>query len=106
MSLAPEAAMSPLADAPPDRPAVDAEQSANQFLAIIMRDGGIDENEMRILRGVMEQITLKIQQQGGLAASDVRQAQSADPGASPMEQNATGMQDYGDGQGEPTGEIY
>ena len=104
MTLAPENAMSPMAQAPPDRPTADLEQVTNQWLALILRDGGIDQNEMRIILGAMQQITLKIQQQGGLAQGAAQGGDPSQPPPSPMEMNSTGMEDYGSGQGDPVDE--
>jgi hypothetical protein len=103
MSLAPESAMSPMVDAPPDRPTADLEGLLRQVIAVIFGDRILDPNEQRVLRGFMEEIALRAQQ-GGIGMGGTPPAEA--PPMSPMEMNANGAEDYGDGAGEPTGETY
>lgn len=104
MSLAPEVATSPLAEAPPDRPTTDLEQWARTGIALLFGDRVLDQNEQRILRGFMEEVALRAQAGGGIGMGGTPPADH--PQQSPMEMNAAGAEDYGDGQGEPTGETY
>ena len=107
MSIAPESAVSPMAQAPSDRPTTRLEQWAREGKALLFGDNRLDDYEKQILHGFMEQVMLRAQAAGGIGTG----AQSSPEGAqqlaqTPMEQNSTGMQDYGDGQGEPTGQEY
>jgi hypothetical protein len=104
MSVYPDAAVSPLAQAPPDRPTRDFEQLTQQWLAMLLRDGGIDEYEMQIVRSAFRQIMLVIQQRGGLQQGAVPPGQGQEP-MPPGGMNEN-VQDWGDGQGEPMEAQY
>lgn len=106
MALAPETATSPLAQAPPDRQTLTLEQWAQQGLALLFSDRRLDPNEMRLLRAFFEEVQARAQAGGiGQGATPSPDQAAAQPPQSPMEQNASGAQDYGTVDGAvPTGE--
>lgn len=107
MSMSPESAVSPLAQAPADRPTTDLQNLLRQVIAVIFGDRVLDPAEQRDLRGFMEEVALRAQAGGGIGQggtpSPEAQAQDA---RTPMEMNADGAEDFGNGQGEPTGEEF
>jgi hypothetical protein len=107
MSIAPETAVSPVAQAPPDRPTTTLEDWARQGLALLFGDRKLDPQEQEILRGFMEEVAMRAQAGGGIGMGGTPSpdAGGAQAPMSPMEMNAN-TQDFGDGQGEPTGEEY
>ena len=99
MSMMPETAVSPTAQAPPDRPTVTLEDWARQGLALLFGDRVLDQNEMRMLRSFMQEVATRAQA-GGIGRGGTPSPEQAQPAMSPMEMNATGAEDYGSGQGE------
>jgi hypothetical protein len=104
MSMAPEGATSPLAQAPPDRPGVQLEQWARQGIALLFGDRVLDPDEQRILRGFMEEVAMRAQAGGGIGQGGTPSPEAA-PGEAPPDTSQE-TSDFGDGQGEPTGEEY
>lgn len=109
MGLAPETAVSPVSQAPPDRPTLDLEQWARQGLALLFGDQKLDEFEMRVLREFMEEVQMRAMQAGGIGlgsqSAPQAAAQPGQLGPSPMEMNAE-TEDYGSGAGEPMDVEY
>ena len=103
MSISPDEVASPLAQAPPDRPTRDLESVAQEFVALVLRDGGIDLNEQRVVRWVVEQFAMQAQAPGGFNGRPAEDASQPPPSPQAMNANTS---DFGDGQGEPTGEEY
>ena len=102
MGMAPETMVSPMAQAPPDRPSRTVEQIAREFIAALFQDGGLDPSEMKIVRDTFRQIQMRIQAGQVIGATaQSQQQQAAGPGPSPLEQNVDGAEDYGSGQGDP-----
>lgn len=91
-----------MAEAPPDRPTADLEQLLRQVVAIIFGDRVMDPNEQRVLRSFMEEVSMRAQAGQGIGTGGTPPAEAQPP--SPMEQNATGAEDFGSGQGEPMSE--
>lgn len=104
MSISPETAVSPLAQAPADRPTLDLEQWARQGIALLFGDRVLDPNEQRILRGLMEEIAMRAQAGGGIGQGGTPSLEAA-PGEAPPD-TSQDTSDFGDGQGEPTQEAY
>jgi hypothetical protein len=98
MVMSPETSMSPLAQAPADRQTLSLEQWAQQGLALLFRDGGLDRNEMTVLRGFFKEVAMRAQN-GGIGAGGTPQAgPAAAPPQSPYEMNAN-TEDMGTVQG-------
>lgn len=107
MSMSPESAVSPLAQAPADRPTTDLEQWARTGIALLFGDRVLDPNEQRVLRGFMEEVSMRAQAGGGVGQGGTPSPEAAAQDArTPMEMNAEGAEDFGNGAGEPTGEEY
>jgi hypothetical protein len=85
--LAPETAVSTLAQAPPDRPTSDLEQALNTARAIIFRDGGIDKDEMRVFRQFVEEIAMAAQNGGIGTGATPGAGPGGEPPPSPMDMN-------------------
>lgn len=98
--MSPETAVSPMAEAPPDRPTIRVEQAARQFLALLLGDRKLDQEEMVIVRDFFEQIATVIQNGGvvGAGAPPVSVGGEKPPMPSPMEMNAN-TQDMGTVEG-------
>lgn len=94
--LAPETPVSPVAQAPPDRPTTDLEQWARQGRALLFADRRLDQNEMRILRDFMEEVAM-MAQSGGVGAGGARQPGMPPDGAMPQSPGEMNMntQDMG-----------
>lgn len=94
MTLAPEAAVSPLQQAPPDRPSTNLEQWARTGIALLFGDRVLDQDERAILRAFMEEVAMRAQN-GGIGNGGTPPA-GADQGALPpspadMNQNTQDM---------------
>lgn len=85
--MSPETAVSPLQQAPADRPSMQLEQWARQGVALLFGDRVLDGNERLILRGFMEEVALRAQS-GGVGNGGTPPA-GAEPGMpqSPMDMN-------------------
>lgn len=94
--MSPETAVSPLQQAPPDRPSRNIEQWAREGIALLFGDNKLDMNERRILRGFFEEVALRAQS-GGVGNGMTPPAQAAPP-SSPMEMNMQ-TEDYGTVEG-------
>jgi hypothetical protein len=75
-------AVSPVSQAPPDRPTTNLEQWATTGLALLLGDRVLDDNERQILRGFMEQLSIAVNQGGGIGNG--RPAPGGAAGAAPM----------------------
>lgn len=107
MTMSPETATGPLAQAPPDRPTLTLEDWARNGLALLFGDRVLDPNEMRVLRSFFEEVQARAAAGGGVGMGGTPSPEQAEqePGASPQEMNAN-TEDFGAGQGEPTNEEY
>ena len=104
MGLAPETVVSPLAQAPPDRPSTTIEDWARQGVALLFGDRILDMNERRIVYGLMQEIALRAQNGGvGNGGTPPTEMAAEAPAPSPMEMNQN-TSDYGSGMGEPMGD--
>lgn len=103
MSIAPESAISPVAQAPSDRPTLRLEQWARMGIALLFGDRKLDLQEQHVLRAFMEEVALRAQAAQGIGTGQQSSPEGAAPPMSPMEMNAN-TEDFGAGQGEPMGE--
>ena len=94
MSMAPETAVSPLQQAPPDRGSRDLEQVLAEAQAIILRDGGIDQQEQAILYDFMQTLSVNAQANGGFGPRTPPGGGEPPLPQSPQEMNQN-TEDYG-----------
>lgn len=80
--LAPEAAVGPLQQAPPDRATTNIEQWARQGIALLFGDRVLDMNERRILRAFMEEVAMRAQA-GGIGNGSTPPAEAGQGGLPP-----------------------
>ena len=104
MSMAPETAVGPMAEAPPDRPTTDMEEWARQGIALMFGDRVLDPNEQRILRTLMQEIAMRAQAGGGIGQGGTPSPEA--PQQTPMEMNANGAEDMGTVAGAVPEEDY
>lgn len=106
MVMSPEAAVSPVAQAPPDRPTVKLEQALRQVIGIIFGDRRLDDDEKQLLRGFMEEIALR-GQNGGIGQGGTPPAElgATNMPPSPMEMNGN-VEDMGTVEGATQQEEY
>lgn len=87
MTVSPESAVNPVAQAPPDRPTIQLEQALNNVRAIIFGDGVMDQNEMALFRDFIEEVSMRAQAGGGLGQGGTPSPEGPPPGPSPMQSN-------------------
>jgi len=91
MPLAPEAAVGPLAEAPPDRPTMGLEQLLRQLTAILFSDRVLDMNERQLLYGFFQEVQVRAANGGiGMGGTPPSEA-AADPGMDPLGHNTEDM---------------
>jgi hypothetical protein len=97
--MSPEMAVSPVQQAPPDRPTADLETALRQVEAIIYADRKLDEREQRILYDFMENMAVRATN-GGVGTGLTRPPEQGGPppGPSAMEMNQN-VQDFGTVEG-------
>ena len=96
--LSPETAVSPLAQAPADRPSLNLEQALRNVIVLIFGDRVLDMNERELLRSFFEEVAMRAQN-GGVGMGGTPPAEGeADMPPSPMEMNAN-TEDYGTVEG-------
>ena len=95
MPLAPEMAVSPLQQAPPDRPTVQLEDWARQGEALLFADRKLDDQERKILYAFISRITERAAQAGGIGMGNSSPPPGPDGGLPPspgeMNQNTEDM---------------
>lgn len=102
MSMAPETGLAPTAEAPADRPTTDLEAWAQQGIALLFGDRVLDQNERQILRGFLEEVTMRAEAGGGIGQGATPSPEAAgELPQTPQEMNADGAEDFGSGQGDP-----
>lgn len=101
MGYAPETAVSPLQQAPPDRQSMTVEQWAQYGRVLLLGDGRLDQNEKKILVDLMNELFQR-GSQGPLGAGQTppSDAPAADQGApmSPQDMNQNTEPMYDDQQ--------
>ena len=96
--MSPETAVSPLQQAPPDRPTTDLEQALRQVAALIFGDRVMDSREQRLLYDFFEEVAFRAQN-GGIGRGMTPPAEAGPaPGPSPMDMNQN-VQDMGTVEG-------
>jgi hypothetical protein len=102
VSLSPETGVSPLAQAPADRPTLQLEEWARQGIALLFGDRKLDDEEKRILRGLMEEIAMRAQAGGGIGMGGTPSPEAPQmPGQSPEASNAEPEEMYASEGTEP-----
>lgn len=93
MSMSPEGAVAPTAQAPPDRATLSLEKWAQDGVALLFGDHVLDMNERRILRGFMEEVAQRAQN-GGIGTG-VTPGVEPPPEAQPAAGDPNATEDYG-----------
>ena len=66
MSSAPESAVSPVAQTPPNSATLGLRQLLNQVMAVIFGDNVMDQDEMAALREFFDEVQMRAQAAGGI----------------------------------------
>lgn len=108
MSIAPDTAVGPTTQAPPDRPTLTLESWAAQGLALLFGDHKLDQNERLILRDFMQEVSIRAQT-GGIGNGGTPQPPGAEPQPAPMtpQEMNQNTEELGSQPGtEPRGDDY